>query len=55
MVEYLHKHLRALPLDRQQEVVQSVMQWIKQSELEEICYSFMRNVADLVGLSIDAP
>jgi tetratricopeptide (TPR) repeat protein len=54
MVEYLHKHLRALSLDKQQEVVQTVIQWVKQEELEEACYPFMRNVADLVGLSIEA-
>ena len=54
MVEYLHKHLRTLPLVKQREVFQEVMRWLNCEQLAEACQPFMRNVADLVGLSLDA-
>jgi tetratricopeptide (TPR) repeat protein len=53
MIEYLHKHLRAFSLARQQEIFREVIHWLKQNRLTQVCRPFTRNLADLVGMNLD--
>jgi len=50
MVEYLYNHLRGVPVERQQEALETVRVWVHQYDLGVGVVSFVQTLEDLLGV-----